>query len=80
VCTLGFVRMCHEKMISVPVTSFSRAKSIQVVIAAVESNDAPGVTEVNRSVFSAGTCFEIQKPTLIPMKTETKAMASSKQG
>ena len=52
-------------MISTPVTSFNSANSAQVGIATEESNDVPGVTEVNRSVFSAGTCFEHQKPTLM---------------
>ena len=57
--------MRHGNMISIPVTSFNSAISTQVGIAVEESNDSPGVTEVNRSIFSADTCFKHQKPTLM---------------
>ena len=67
-------------MISIPVTNFSSANSIRVVLAVEESNNAPGVMKENRWVFSAGMCFEHQQPSLVPRKTETKVMVSSKKG
>ena len=60
---LGLARMHH--MISTPLTSFNSANSTQVWIAMEESNDVPGVMEVNWLVFSADTCFVHQKPTLV---------------
>ena len=47
---------CHE---------LQQRKQHQVGIALEESNDFPGVTEVNRSIFSADTCFKHQKPKLM---------------
>ena len=67
-------------MISIPFTSFSRANSTQAMIAAEELNEAPGVTEVNWSVFGTGKCFENQKAVVDTQEDQTKAMASSKQG
>lgn len=67
-------------MIKMPVVSLSSPKSIQLVIAMGESNAAPGVLDVKRSALRAGTRFEHQKLVIMPRMTDTKAMASSKQG
>jgi len=77
---MGLAIMRHEKTIRTPVVTLSKAKSIQVVTAAGESNAAPGVTEVKRSVLRAGTRLEYQKLATMPRMTDTNAMASSKQG
>lgn len=80
VCTVGFASMRQAKMIKMPVVSLSSAKSIQVVIAMGESNASPGVLDVKRSALSAGMRLEHQKLVIMPRMTDTKAMASSKQG
>jgi len=67
-------------MIKMPVVSLSSAKSIQVVTAMGESNAPPGVLDVKRSALRAGKCLEHQKLVIMPRMTDTKAMASSKQG
>src|SRR5712672_2649391 len=72
--------MRHAKMTRMPVVSLSTAKSTQVVIAAGESNAAPGVTEMKRPTLRAGTRLEYQKLVTVPRMTDTQAMASSKQG
>jgi len=63
-----------------PVVSLSSAKSIQVVIAMGESNAPPGVLDVKRSELRAGKRLEHQRHVIWPRMTDTKAMASSKQG
>ena len=63
-----------------PVMSLSSAKNIQVVIAKGESNASPGILDVKRSEFSAGKRLEHQRLVIWPRMTDTKAMASSKQG
>jgi hypothetical protein len=72
--------MHHKKTIRMPVVSLSKAKSIQVVTAAGESNAAPGVTDAKRSALRPGTHLEHQKLTIMPRMMDTNAMASSKQG
>jgi hypothetical protein len=72
--------MRQAKMIETPVVSLSSAKNIQVVIAMDESNALPGVLDVKRSELRAGKRLENQKLVIWPRMTDTKAMASSKQG
>jgi len=72
--------MRQARMTRMPVVSLSSAKSIQVIIAMDESNVAPGVLDVKRSALRAGTRLEHQKLVIMPRMTDTKAIASSKQG
>ncbi|KAH9164558.1 hypothetical protein EDB89DRAFT_2016657 [Lactarius sanguifluus] len=69
----------HARLGENPPQDYQSADSTQVVIAAGESSAAPEVTEVNRSVFSAGTRFVHQKLVMMPKMTEANAMASLKQ-
>jgi hypothetical protein len=80
VCTVGFASIRQAKMVDTPVVSLSTAKSIQVVTAMGESNALPGVRDVKRSALRAGRRLEHQKLVIMPRTTDTKAMASSKQG
>ena len=72
--------MRQPKMIEMPIVSLSSAKSIQVVIAMGESNASPGILDVKRSELRAGNRLEHQRLVTWPRMTDTKAMASSKQG
>jgi hypothetical protein len=72
--------MRQAKMIEMPVVSLSSAKNNQVVVAMDESNALPGVLDVKRSELRAGKRLENQKLVIWPRMTDTKAMASSKQG
>ena len=72
--------MRQAKIIKMPVVSLSSAKSIQVDMAMGESNAPPGVLDVKRSALRAGKRLEHQKLVIMPRMTDTKAMASSKQG
>jgi hypothetical protein len=72
--------MRQAKMIEMPVVSLSSAKSIQVIIAMGESNAPPGVLDVKRSELRAGKRLEHHKLVIWPRMTDTKAIASSKQG
>ena len=72
--------MRQARMIEMPVVSLSNAKNIQVVIAKGESNVSPGVLDVKSSELRAGKRLEHQRLVIWPRMTDTKAMASSKQG
>ena len=77
---MDLASMRHKGTTSVPVVSLSKAKSTQVVIAAGESNAAPGVMEVKRSALRTATRLEYQKLMVMPRMADIVAMAPSKQG
>ena len=73
--TIGFGSMRQAKML---VMSLGSMKCIRFVIAMGGSNATPGVLNVKKSAFRAGTRLEHQKLAIMPKMMDTKAMVASK--
>ena len=75
--TIGLGSMRQAKML---VMSLGSMKSIWFVIAMGGSNATPGILNVKKSAFRAGTRLEHQNLVIMPKITDTKEVAASKQG
>ena len=75
--TIDYASIRQAKM---PVVSLGSPKSIRLDITKGESNAVPGILDVKKSAFRAGTRLEPQKLVIMQKMTDTKEVATSKQG